>query len=95
MIFWERRKAVSALYEKKTKVICDKYQLTRAFKRATGQTVITFINHVRCQHAANYIANGESVSRAALLCGFENFSYFSKTFQKFMEKLPSAYAKTH
>lgn len=29
MIFWERRKAVSALYEKKTKVICDKYQLTQ------------------------------------------------------------------
>ncbi len=29
MIFWEKRKAVSALYEKKTKAICDKYQLTQ------------------------------------------------------------------
>ncbi len=29
MIFWEKRKAVTALYEKKTKVICDRYQLTQ------------------------------------------------------------------
>jgi len=29
MIFWEKRKAVSALYEKKTRVICDRYQLTQ------------------------------------------------------------------
>jgi len=29
MIFWERRKAVSSLYEKKTRAVCDKYQLTQ------------------------------------------------------------------
>ena len=29
MIFWERRKAVSSLYEKKTRAACDKYQLTQ------------------------------------------------------------------
>lgn len=29
MIFWEKRKAVSALYEKKTRAICDRYQLTQ------------------------------------------------------------------
>jgi AraC-like DNA-binding protein len=71
--------------------LCDKYQLTRIFKRATGQTIVTFINRLRCQHAANCIANGESVTSAALACGFENFSYFSKTFQAVMGKLPSAY----
>lgn len=29
MIFWEKRKAVTALYEKKTRAICDRYQLTQ------------------------------------------------------------------
>ncbi len=28
-MFWEKRKAVSALYEKKTRAICDRYQLTQ------------------------------------------------------------------
>lgn len=29
MIFWEKRKAVTALYEKKTRAICERYQLTQ------------------------------------------------------------------
>ncbi len=29
MIFWEKRKAVIALYKKKTRAICDRYQLTQ------------------------------------------------------------------
>ncbi len=29
MIFWEKRKAVTALYEKKTRAICDRYQFTQ------------------------------------------------------------------
>lgn len=29
MFFWEKRKAVTALYEKKTSAICDRYQLTQ------------------------------------------------------------------
>ena len=74
--------------------LCDKYALTRIFKKATGQTVTTYINRLRCNMAANMLANGESVTQTALACGFENFSYFSKTFFAYMKILPSKY-KTH
>jgi AraC-like DNA-binding protein len=73
--------------------LCDKYALTRIFKKATGQTVTNYINRLRCSHAANMLLSGKSVTETALACGFENFSYFSKTFQKIMGKLPSAYKK--
>lgn len=71
--------------------LCDKYTLTRIFKKATGQTVTTYINRLRCELAANMLACGASVTEAALSCGFDNFSYFSKTFFAHMGLLPSKY----
>jgi AraC-like DNA-binding protein len=74
-------------------VYCDKYALTRVFKKVTGQTVVSYINALRCRIAASQIASGTSVTESALNCGFENLSYFSKTFRKFMGKLPSDYKR--
>lgn len=72
-------------------IYCDKYALSRSFKKVTGQTVVEYINGVRCQIAANEIARGARVSETAYLCGFENMSYFTKTFKKYTGKLPSQY----
>lgn len=72
-------------------VLRDKFTLCREFKQISGQTITEYINRYRCQKAAELISSDYSVSQAAMLCGFENLSFFSKTFKKFMGALPSEY----
>ena len=40
--------------------------------------------------AKRLIESGMSVSAAALSCGFENMSYFSRTYKKYTGTLPSS-----
>lgn len=70
-------------------VMLDKYALCRVFRAFTGQTIFESLNLYRCQMAAEWIRSGSSVSEAAASCGFENLSYFSRTFLKNMGYLPS------
>lgn len=72
-------------------VLTDKYTLCKIFKKSTGQTIFENINAYRCTRAAEYIAQGKPVCEAASLCGFENNSFFTKTFKKYMGVLPSKY----
>lgn len=73
-------------------VLTDKYTLCKKFKKSTGQTIFENINAYRCMRAAEYIAQGTTVCEAASLCGFENNSFFTKTFKKHMGVLPSKYS---
>ncbi len=70
-------------------VLTDKYTLCKIFKANTGQTIFENINAHRCMRAAEYIASGKNVGEAANLCGFENNSFFTKTFKRYMGILPS------
>lgn len=74
-------------------VLFDKYALCREFKKLTGQTVIEHLNNYRCIKAIDYLAEGYSVSDAAFLCGFENLSFFTKTFKQHIGRRPSEYKK--
>lgn len=72
----------------------SKYHLTRLFRRMTGDTIVTFLNRVRCDNARHLLASGDhTVSETCALCGFDNLSYFSKTFYRMVGVLPSAYRK--
>ena len=71
----------------------NKYLLSKEFKKITGRTIVGYVNHYRCQKAADHIAGGMGVTHAAWRCGFENMSFFSKTFKKYMGKLPSEYKR--
>ena len=71
----------------------SKYHLAREFKAFTGMTVIDTVNLIRCSEARQLIENGMSVSAAAMTCGFENLSYFTRTFKKHFHALPSAFLK--
>ncbi len=73
-------------------VLTDKYTLCKIFKKSTGQTIFENINAYRCMRAAEYIAHGTTVCEAASLCGFDNNSFFTKTFKKYMGILPSKYS---
>ena len=70
-------------------VLTDKYTLCKIFKKLTGQTIFENLNEYRCLKAAEYIAEGKSVSEAASLCGFDNNSFFTKTFKRYIGTLPS------
>jgi len=70
-------------------IFTDKYALCRNFKRYTGKTVTQYVNQYRCQMAAELISQGVNISEAANTCGFQNLSFFTKTFKKYIGMLPS------
>ena len=71
----------------------SKYYLAREFKKYTDHTIFEEINIFRCLEAKRLIGEGMSVSAAAHSCGFENMSYFSRTYKKYMSGLPSEVSK--
>ncbi len=72
---------------------CDKYTLCKDYKKYTGQTVFQSLNNHRCIKAIDYLSAGRTVAESASLCGFDNLSFFTKTFKKYIGKLPSEYKK--
>jgi AraC-like DNA-binding protein len=72
-------------------VYCDKYTLCKEFKKHTGQTVFENLNRFRCIKALDCLTNGTTVAEAAAYCGFDNLSFFTKTFKKYIGGLPSDY----
>lgn len=72
-------------------VFLDKYALCREFKKLTGRTIVEYLNKYRCLKAAELITSGTGVAAAALACGFGNLSFFTKTFKRYIGKLPSEY----
>lgn len=67
----------------------SKYHLAHLFKLYTGKSVIQTMNLIRCTEAQRMIEEGALVSAAALETGFENLSYFTRTYKKHMGSLPS------
>lgn len=68
----------------------SKYYFCHMFREITNQTVVDYINYVRCLQAKILIISGKlNVSEAAQQCGFNNFSYFAKQYKKHMGTLPS------
>ncbi len=62
---------------------------SREFKKLTGQTFVSFLNRVRCQHAAQLLRSGMPVTEACYASGFRELSYFSRTFRQIMGMPPS------
>ena len=71
----------------------SKYHLSRLFKAATGRTVVEYINLTRCLEAKRLIESGSTVSAAAFSCGYDNLSYFTRTFKKHLGELPSSFTQ--
>ena len=67
----------------------SKYHMSREFKRITGTTIFEYLNIFRCERAKRMLYSGATVSEAAMEVGFDNMSYFSRTFKKYMDMLPS------
>lgn len=66
--------------------------LSRSFHRITGYTVMEYINHTRCEKAKKLLENKEAkIEQIAQQCGFENTSYFYRTFLKVTGVRPGQY----
>lgn len=68
----------------------NKFQLSREYKRITGTTLFDTINQLRCMMAKQLLADGSSVTSAAVASGYENISYFTRIFKKRFGCTPSA-----
>lgn len=66
------------------------FHLCRCFKEVTGVTIISYLNLLRCDSAKTLLATGNySVSEAAMMSGFQNMSYFTKTYKQYKGCIPS------
>lgn len=73
--------------------LTDKYRLSHCFKAFTGLTIFQYINDYRCEVAKSLIRNGLMINEAAAQCGFNNASFFTRTFKRYTGKFPSYYKK--
>jgi AraC-like DNA-binding protein len=66
--------------------------LCRFFKEYTGRTPIDYINNLRIDAACYEMRHsGLTVTEAALECGFNSISYFTKAFKKYKNMTPTEY----
>lgn len=66
----------------------------KLFKKETGQTFVTFLNEYRLAAATYFLRETQdSISNIAETCGFDNLSYFIRSFHKKYGVSPGAYRK--
>ncbi len=60
----------------------SEYYLSRLFKKISGKNLTTYIQEKRIERAAALIRKNIPINQAAERSGFNNYSYFYKTFRK-------------
>lgn len=65
------------------------YYLCHTFREVTGYSISQYLNMLRCNNAQKLLFSGWSVSEAALSCGFENLSYFTRMYKRCIGHAPS------
>ncbi|PWT72575.1 MAG: AraC family transcriptional regulator [Bacteroidetes bacterium] len=67
----------------------------RYFKKTTRHTFTEFLNQYRINQAKKMLLHDKNVTEACFESGFENLSYFNKTFKKVTGENPSQFRKRH
>lgn len=67
----------------------------RYFKKTTHLTFTDFLNQYRINQAKKILLLDKNVTEACYESGFENLSYFNKTFRKITGENPSQFKKRH
>lgn len=74
----------------------SKYYLAREFRRLTGQTLVSFLNMVRCEKAKTMLKESNmNVGEIGRACGFKDQTYFTRKFRARTGKTPGEYRKSH
>ena len=67
-------------------------QFCRFFKSQIGMTAIEYLNYYRIGVACDMLKDGIlPISEIATECGYNNISYFNRTFRKYMHCTPGEY----
>ena len=70
----------------------SKYYFAREFRRVTGHTFVSYVNLIRCEKAKKLLAENQlRIGDIGRACGFDNQSYFTRTFRLQTGMLPSEY----
>ncbi len=68
----------------------SKFYFCREFHRETGFTVVRYINNLRCREAEKLLREGKyMVGEVARMCGFDNLSYFTRTYKSIIGHTPT------
>lgn len=70
------------------KFYISRYYLMHKFKKETGYTLHNYVVQKRLIMARDLIKGGEQVTKAALQCGFNDYSSFLRVFKKTFNKPP-------
>lgn len=74
----------------------NKSYLAREFNRYTGQSMISFLNSVRCERAKTLLKESNlNIGETGRACGFNDQTYFTRTFRAHTGKTPGEYRKSH
>lgn len=74
----------------------EKYTICKIFKKATGQTIVDYINFVRLQKARSMLTSGDcNIAQVAFSCGFSSVQYFNRVFKNFYACTPSVYIRSN
>jgi len=74
--------------------LCER-QFCRFFKSMTRMSAIDYLNHYRITQSIHLLSNTDkSISEIAGMCGYNNISYYNKTFLKYMHMTPTTYRKS-
>jgi len=63
------------------------------FKKATSLTFIEFVNRYRIDKACVLLAQEKSITESCYATGFNNITYFNKTFKKYTNLTPGEFIK--
>ncbi len=72
-----------------TRFFVSKYHLCHAFKKFSGISVHSYINHKRIMYAKQLIESGECASAVAEKVGFGDYSSFYRAYVKIVGKAPT------
>ena len=70
------------------KFFTSKYYLCKIFRKATGLTIHDYIRRKRLSSVRELRQSGKSISDAAMLSGFSDYSSFYRTYKKIMGQSP-------
>lgn len=69
-------------------------QFCRFFKSQVGMTAIEYLNYYRIGVSCDRLRESDTpISEIAIGCGYNNISYFNRTFRKYMHCTPGEYQK--
>lgn len=73
----------------------NKDYFCRLFKKATGTSVIEYLNFARVCKAEELLKSDMNITDIAYTVGFSSLSYFNRSFNKYKGYSPTCYRKFH